>query len=309
MTEGSPDAQKASGMCPHGNLPGRCKTCTTESENKITLESARDILGEKNIFGAERVKEEFGVELATIPEIPFSKTDIEQAKNVGEVLMLRVNRFDNGTPITIKNLVERSRGRGESTLSSVSDISDELDWVEGMAFQEVTTPALEWKLVRTQPIEETKHLSFDAQRSFMAGAFDRLQQNLDEMSAYWDELLQGGTAEGLRQHIDHAKAALPTLETLKTLRASLPKEATLPSVIEMLYDAKMRGASLFENMAVVTNDTVSPIEGELERPIDLSFLDGKASLHVRRDKRFGRPHKLGNTDEFISGIPIGYIQH
>jgi hypothetical protein len=301
------EQQKATGMCPHGNFPDRCMTCNAESI-KMTSEKAAEILGAEKVFGAEKVLEVFGVKLDQIPELPFSKEQLEVAKEDGSVLILRIDRFEDGTPFTLHELVTRKSESSKQLFANSSDISDELDWVEGMQFQESTTPSLEWKLVRTEPLDATKHLSFDAQKAFMEGNATNLREAMTQTEAFWDELLADEQNEWLRESVESARSSMPTTEELMKLRASLPENSSLPKVIEAVYDAQLQGP-LFENMTIVTSDTVEPFEDEPERPIDLSFIDGKPSLHVRRDKRFGRPHKLGKDEAFISGIPVGYIQY
>lgn len=269
---------------------------------------ALEILGRERVFGPEKVREVFGIDVEKIPDISYSEQELKAAKEAGDALVLRVDRFDQDTPFTLKELVRRKQEHSELLLSDQSDISDELDWVSGMKFQEQTTPILEWKLVRTKPLEETKHLSFEAQKAFLDKDQEALQNALEEMSKYWDELLSDQKNGWLRESVETARASLPTVEALMNLRASLPEHLSLPTVVEAIYDSQIKG-QLFENMAVATADTVEPFDDEPERPIDLSFVDGKASLHIRRDKRFGRPHKLGKSDDFVSGIPIGYFQY
>lgn len=309
MTEQGIDEKMPLGMCVHGNFADRCPLCSVESASNPTPERAREILGHERFFGAERVREIFGIERKEIPEIPFSAADLETAKENDERLVLRVDRFDQETPFTLQELLRRMHKKGNTLFSSTSDIGDATNWVEEMSFYKDKTPKLEWKLIWTKPLHGVRHLSFEAQSAFMDADRERLEQAIDRMKQYWDEILSDAKNKTLQPYIEEAKAALPAVEYLEEIRSRLPDAGTLPSVIEALYDALLIQTSPFDNMSVVTRDTVDPIDDESERPIDLGFVHGLPSLHIRRDKRFGRPHRLGEDDSFVEGIPIGYVQH
>jgi hypothetical protein len=308
MSHDSLEQAKVSGMCPHMNFPDRCETCRVEQESGVDLESAMEILGRENVFGPERVKEVFGVKVEA-PKIPFSKEDLERARENGERLILRIDRLDPETPLTINNLVHKIASKGARLFSRSSDVSDELDWVEGMVFQEERTPGLEWKLIWTKPLYGVRHLSSEAQQAFIRSDRVRLESSMEEMKLFWHELLKESENEWLRESIEKAEADLPSIDDLIEIRSQLPESSRLPSTVEAIYDAMMIGGAPFDRMSVITDDVVEPFEDEPERPLDISFTDGEVSLHVRRDTHFGRPHKLGQGNDFVSGIPIGYIQY
>lgn len=282
-------------------------------ESKI--EEAREILGAEHVLGPDRVKEVFGIELDQIPEIPFSKEELEQAKEQGARLILRINKFDENTPLTSENLLERMGDKKDEVFSSGSEYPTASDWTKGMSFTKEQFPESRWILTQTQELPETRFLSSEAQQAFMAGDREGLQTALDNMNEFWDnmdtdpeEIKRGVPPKEFREN---AKRQLLDVDAYMALRERLPENASLPSVAEMIYDSAIAKEPLVENMSVATRTTVDAIpgpNGEPVRPFDFGYSEDGISLHTRRDTRFGRPIPLGQGSERIPGIPIAYLQ-
>lgn len=80
----------------------------TEIKGKTTPEKAKEVMGEGNFFGAEAVEKAFGVKFTKkqVPSIPFSKQELERAKERGQMLVLRVDKGADGNSLTMKNMQE-----------------------------------------------------------------------------------------------------------------------------------------------------------------------------------------------------------
>ena len=127
---------------------------------------AREILG-SDFFGTEEVKQVFGVELTEeiIPEIPYSKEDLEKAKALGEMLVLRVAFDSENNPLTMKRigviLAEKIRRDGKGKLFF------DTEWYKDEQFFTMDSPKTEWKLVSKTVVPETTGKNYvDQTRSF-----------------------------------------------------------------------------------------------------------------------------------------------
>jgi len=75
-------------------------------ENTIAeqIETAIEILGKENVFGPKEVEATFVVHVREVPEIPFSMEELERAKKLGQMLMLRVESTDDHTPMSLETM-------------------------------------------------------------------------------------------------------------------------------------------------------------------------------------------------------------
>ncbi|MBI5077528.1 hypothetical protein HZB94_04070 [Candidatus Falkowbacteria bacterium] len=52
-----------------------------EKKLYVSVERARELLGEKNVFGQEEVERIWGVRMEEVPEIPFSEAELRECKD------------------------------------------------------------------------------------------------------------------------------------------------------------------------------------------------------------------------------------
>lgn len=82
-----------------------------ESSAQMTFEEAEHLFGE-DFFGSREVEKVFGAKLETIPDIPFSKQELERAKELGQQLIFYTDEMKLATddddettvPLTLGNL-------------------------------------------------------------------------------------------------------------------------------------------------------------------------------------------------------------
>lgn len=268
------------------------------------IERARELLGQENIFGIEDVEQTFGVSLDAkdVPPISFSQAELEQARENGEQLILRIGKLPDGQPATLDNLTAHLKKQYKKVFAG--DPEEIIKDVAGNDMEFFTREPLQtkWVLATAREIGGTRHLSYEAQDAFMKKDVDKLREGLEAIPKVWDEI--GIPAE--------ARPELPTLEEVTQEREQLPQGASLPSAAEVVYDLLLRqarGEYALKNMAVATSSRVQelPDIDEPERPIDIGLNDEEGvHFHWRRSMQFGRP---GETKpDAIPGIPIGYIQ-
>lgn len=115
-----------------------------EENTPITLAKAAEIMG-VDFLGPEAVAKIFGTKLDVIPAIPFSKAELERAKQLGQYLHLEVDKLGNGKPLTMANLDETLSGRFAN--EDKGDILyDPKGWKEKEPFFTQDKPNVGWRL-------------------------------------------------------------------------------------------------------------------------------------------------------------------
>lgn len=89
------------------------------------IEAAIEKLGKENVFGPKEIEKTFGVRLAEVPGIPFSVEELERAEKLGQMLVLRVDKTEDGKPMSLEAMnaivAERWQKEGKGGLLSTPD--------------------------------------------------------------------------------------------------------------------------------------------------------------------------------------------
>jgi len=131
----------------------------------LPLETAELILGKEKVFGPEEALLVWGVELQEVPEIPFTKEDLEKAKALGMYLILRLEKDKDGNPLTGQRMHELKQA--EFKKQNKGKILYDINWYKDEEFFRRETPQLAWALtsggiladsIRKNYIEQTRFL-------------------------------------------------------------------------------------------------------------------------------------------------------
>ena len=145
-------------------------------EASVEFDEAREIFGQ-DFLGPESVGTTFGVEfsqeeLNQIENIPFTREELEKAKELGMMLVLRVPRVGKdktAKPLTIKQM--RGVFKGEDKLGDPkkkkSKIFFDQDWYNKEEFATKDTPSLGWGLVTKKILEESRSKNWDQQQEVL----------------------------------------------------------------------------------------------------------------------------------------------
>jgi len=122
-------------------------------EEETSLEQAQEIM-KQDFMGPEQVKKAFGIEIPEeeIPPIPFSPEELEQAKELGQFLVLRYNKAPDGEPLTIKKMNEMLQDK--FTEEDKGEILFNIDWYKNEDFFTKQTPHFSWSLVTKKVLGE-----------------------------------------------------------------------------------------------------------------------------------------------------------
>lgn len=119
----------------------------------VTPEGARKIMGQ-DFLGLEAIEKVFGPEALPqeIPPIPFSKKELLKAKELGQFLVLRVDRAPSGEPLTIKKINELL---GPKYAAEGSKLLRDKSWYENKDFFTKETPEVSWALTSKGVIDDS----------------------------------------------------------------------------------------------------------------------------------------------------------
>ena len=205
----------------------------------VSLEQAQEIMDQgdyRGFMGPEQVKLAFGIEAQDIPEIPFSRREIKRAKELGQMLILRVDRAPGGQPLTMKKISELllnnpiKRFKGQVVKHVFTE-----EWYENEDFFLKETPQPGWVLVSREVITDTTECNYLIQtEKLIKYLTDDVFQNTDIPEIYRQaikEFNQVRKQEKLDELIDQDwRKAAQILENLQITRLLRQSPA------EVLYD-------------------------------------------------------------------------
>jgi len=146
-----------------------------KKEGSIEFEEVKEIFG-KDFLGPEAIKTTYGVELTPdelqeIENIPFTIEELEQAKQLGMMLVLRVPRLGEGKterPLTIdsaRELFTKGDTLGDPKKKKQKVFYDKKgeSWYDNEKFVTQDTPKLGWGLVMKSVLPDSLSKNWDQQ--------------------------------------------------------------------------------------------------------------------------------------------------
>ncbi|MDO8507930.1 MAG: hypothetical protein Q7S53_05210 [bacterium] len=237
-----------------------------QEEIKVTPEEAKEIMGEE-FFGPEEVELALGqpIDRRDIPTIPFPEEDLKRAKEMGQFLILRVNKTARGESLRGWKIYEELKGaylneEGKRNLRNTQ--------IHPLSLETVSeeTPEKGWALVSKEVLVTSKNNCYDVQTSALlseliaaksSGLSDIEKKAMGELFEKSDLILklqESAKGEDVVQAID----ILESLEGNKMLR---------PSITEVFYDMfvcyKTRGERLYQGQEIWTKSRNSDKQGFL----------------------------------------------
>jgi len=130
-------------------LKRELETAYQELEAKliVSVAEAHELLGDKYVFSPEEITNAFGFEIeeSEIPDIPYSREELEKAKELEEQLILRVSHDGEGNPMTMKRINEIMETRMDP--KTEGKLLCNTDWYKDEEFYKNDPFKTEWKLV------------------------------------------------------------------------------------------------------------------------------------------------------------------
>ena len=201
-------------------------------EGQITVEQAETILG-PDCHGPEAVEQTFGIKIpeAEVPAIPFTAADLERAKALGQMLVLRADTAPDGQPLTMKKMDELLRDRFAK--EKKGKVLYNTDWYKYESFFTEQPPKLRWALVSKDTIPNSTSQNYLEQTQTLADYLTNDVFNGKAMPKEYAEAIAEFNAQKAEiektMETDWQKAA----EMLANLQIT---ELTRPTPAEILYD-------------------------------------------------------------------------
>lgn len=265
----------------------------SSTPESTSLQEAIEIL-ESRVFGPEQVEQAFGIHLETIPPIPFTKEQLEQAKEKGMDLILYTDKLQDGKPLTALSLVEylenkQSKGATSGKYPILNSFQAD-DWKRKEPFFTTETPrstdnqGTYWKLVSREVIPDSINQNYLEQTQILANYIRSLynqdpnnqkeippniQQALDE----FDQLLKNDPQfEDKVKSTDESvwKQAAQTLANLQLTK--LFRESYVENIYRLTLTDRTRldtDAQLLQAMyswtKTLTSDGYFVVSGDFDR--------------------------------------------
>lgn len=128
------------------------------------IETAREIMGEKEVMGPDEIEKAFGIKLKpeSIPSIPFSKEELQRAEELNQFLVLRTDKAPDGEPLTMEKmnmmLTEKFKNEGEDKI--LHDPSGRGGGEKPQEFFNKNTPEFKWALTSKELIPNTTNKDY-----------------------------------------------------------------------------------------------------------------------------------------------------
>ncbi|MFA5431870.1 MAG: hypothetical protein WC319_03245 [Candidatus Paceibacterota bacterium] len=122
-----------------------CDIAEAREKGEVLPEDAREIMGD-NFYGKEEIENAFGFEVKEeVPSIPYSVKELEKAKELEELLILRIKEDSHGNPMTIEKINEILKLKA---IHSFEKYEEE-------PFYKEDSLETEWKLVSSSPVSNS----------------------------------------------------------------------------------------------------------------------------------------------------------
>lgn len=210
-------------ILPHLNILKR------EMEMPISFEEAKEIM-EDDFMGPEDIGKTFGpfVKPEKVPNIPFTKNQLEKAKELGQFLILRVDKYKD----------RKSSEEKPFNVSSMlywSNIANSLDY-NGVKIDISETPRPGWALVEKDFVPFTANLNY----------MEQLKRSVEHLKRQVGKDYAGSYDEAVKEFEDQEMAIVeeigkgaPSEEILRKIMSLKASKLLMPSFTEAAYDMIM----------------------------------------------------------------------
>lgn len=194
-----------------------------------------ELILEQDYLGPEAVKKAFGIQIAPnkVPPIPFNQREIEWAKSLGEMLVLRTNTYSEGRPLTglvMESILGDLFFKNNKSQVFAGGFDSRVD--EGKLFFD-QAPRPGWAIVSKEPLSN----------SYGRNILDQTQVLVDALSAreFVDRIVPDKYKEAI-QEFDSKIRELDKIYRQFSLNAVVPtlnlkiNQLARPTFSEVCYD-------------------------------------------------------------------------
>jgi len=247
---------------------------------------AREVLGAENFIGPDEVKAAFldQVEIAEVPTIPFSKEELERAKELNQILILRVDKAKDGSDLTMEKIHKLMNGQ----IKDETKVLYSVDWYKDEEFYKKDKPDVSWALVSKEVTPDSLDKNYLKQTEVLVNYLQNEVFKDKEMPSEYAEAIKEFEKEKasiarIVESDDEAKwkEAARRLESLKINQ--LTRQTPTESIYDLVAYYQHTGQRLLENTRTWTKRRAS--DGDL---VDVGRFDAYGAPVIR-----GRPDDHG----------------
>jgi len=255
------------------------------------IEKAKEIMG-NDFMGPEQVAAAFNFDPTTIevPPIPFSAQELERAKQLGQFLILRIDKDNGGNPLTMQRigiiLNDKLKDNGK--------VFSNLDWQQTEEFFTTDFPKARWALVSKDLLGyENNGQIKDEDEAKVSTNKNYLEQTQVLINYLKNEVFQGGTipleyTQAIAE-FDQEKASIGAIiessngtewkraaEMLENLQITqLLRQSSVEALYDLIVYFQITGVRLLSNQYVWTSCRAS--DGYLVRVGSFWFVGASVS--------------------------------
>lgn len=213
---------------------GSSSEAIREQGGETTFERAEMFMG-SDLLGPDAVRETFGIDVEVVPAIPFSEDELARAKALGQMLVLRVDRAADSTPLTMQKMEALLSTSLQST--NKGKVLHSTDWYKNENFFITETPTAGWALVSKDVIPNSTSKNYHQQTEVLAEYVRTKVFRGEPIPTEYEAALTEWDTEK-----DEIAALVDTnwQEAAKRLEALQITQLTRQSPADVLYDGLMR---------------------------------------------------------------------
>jgi len=259
-----------------------------ETISGIEFQEARELLGE-DLIGPEEIEKTWGVRPEDVPEIPFSREELERAKEMGQMLVLRVEKTEDGKPMSMEAMIDiiQKRWDKEGKGKLLYTDNEYKNWKErtGADFSQ-KSPRTGWAFVSKELLPQSTSKNYAQQTEVMVAYLKdnvfkdmEIPEEYEEAFQEWEQVKQTDkNIQELLRNPDNPK--YDWQQAAKELAELKITQLTRQSIQETIYDLALyydkNGKRLLPNVYTWSNSRSTG--GTL---VDLGGFDAKGVLGDR----------------------------
>ena len=254
-----------------------------ETISGIEFQEAKELLGE-DLIGPEEIEKTWGVRPEDVPEIPFSRKELERAKEMGQMLVLRVEKTEDGKPMSMEamNTILAKRWEKEKK-GGLLNTADGWKGVTGSKDFSEVAPRAGWALISKELLKDSASKNYIEQTEVIIKALREQAFKDIEMPEEYEEAIRefeankGRLTKLMSENWQQAAKELAELKITQLTRQSIQ---------ETIYDLALyydkNGKRLLPNVYTWSNSRST--DGMLVRlgDFDAWGVDGYGWTPVRR---------------------------
>jgi len=181
--------KKAEGVLKEADEMKRAKG--QETISGIEFQEAKELLG-KDLIGPEEIEKTWGVQPEDVPEIPFSREELERAKEMGQMLVLRVEKTEDGKPMSLEamNAILAKRWKKEKKGGLLNTVEGWRDIVTGSKDFSEVAPRAGWALISKELLKDRTSKNYIEQTDVIIKALREQAFKDIEMPEEYEEAIR-----------------------------------------------------------------------------------------------------------------------